>query len=376
MPANLSRRSFFQQLIPSSGGKPASNGRDSILSNNLDPFVPDANNPWNESLAGHLLRRTMMAPTWSDIEALVALADPGKAVDLLLSQWSTPAEPSTAENLREDPSTQSNQIVISNDESLIEGDAAVVRTWWADLHQSATLSIQEKMVFFWSCHFTTAFDLGNESYVSAPLLYRQNNLFRTFGNSEQNGPLGNFQDLVQAVTLDGAMLVYLGGNLNVVGVANENYARELMELFTCGLGGGYTEADVQSGARILTGWQIPQFTQELALNGNFVSFFWPASHDTGDKVYLTQDFPSISAAQNTQYLVQQNEINKMIDVLFEQAGSAIATFICTKLYQFFVYSNPASTSDSDEQGVIAAMAALFIQSNWEIKPVVSALLKS
>jgi uncharacterized protein (DUF1800 family) len=371
MTSTLSRRSFFTSLIPASTGNASSgNGKRkfNILSDPLAPFVPDASNPWNEYLAGHLLRRTMMAPTWSDIEALVALGDPGDAVDLLLGATSTPAAPSIASVAEQDPNSTTNVTLQSTYLGLLASDAAALRAWWENLHLIATNSIQEKMVALWSGHFTSAFDLGNSTYDVAQLLYIQNQLFRS-------NALGNFQDLVKAVTLDGAMLVYLGGNLNVASAPNENYARELMELFTCGISGGYTEADVQAAARILTGWQASIYAQEPDPNGMFQSFFVPGLHDTGDKTYLETDFPAISASQNTQDLVQTNEIDKLITVLFSFAAQSIATFICTKIYQFFVYSD-TDTSDPTEQTVISELATLFMQNNWEIQPVMSTLLKS
>ncbi len=371
MNSTLSRRTFLSSLLPVSTGNPAQVNRRrqfSTLSDPLAPFVPDASNPWNEYLAGHLLRRTMMAPTWSDIEALVSLGGPGPAVDMLLNATSTPTAPAVATDATLDPNNISNLTLQGQILGQLISNAGALRAWWEGLHVTASNSIQEKMTAFWSGHFTTEFDLGNNSFVIAPLLYIQNQLFRSYA-------LGNFQDLVKAVTLDGAMLVYLGGNQNVARAPNENYARELMELFTCGLGGGYTEADVQAAARILTGWKVSMFEQEPDPNGLFQTYFSPSDHDTGDKVYLQSDFPAISTSENTQQLVQTNEINKLVDVLFNYTASSIATFICTKIYQFFVYSDPDSTTNSTEQSVIAAMAAMF-QSNWEIQPVMSALLKS
>ena len=340
----------------------------SPLTDPLAPFVPDSNTPWDEWRAGHLLRRTMMAPTWANIEALVALGGPGKAVDLLLSNTSTPGAPSMANDGTENP----YPLALPAQGPIFgkwQSDVAALRAWWANLQLTASNSIQEKMTAFWSGHFTTEFDLGDSQYVIAPLLFRQNQLFRS-------NALGNFKDLVKSVTLDGAMLVYLGGNQNSAGAPNENYAREVMELFTCGLGGGYTEADIHAAARILTGWRVGQYTDDAAPNGIFNTWFDPTQHDIGDKTYFETDFPAIDATTNTQYLVQQNEIDRMIDVLFTNTADSLATFISTKLYKFFVYSDPDTTSESTEQSVIAAMATLFQSSNWEIAPVVSALLKS
>jgi uncharacterized protein (DUF1800 family) len=372
MTSTLSRRNFLTNLIPASAGnsKPGKGNRQfKTLSDPLAAFVPNASNPWNEYLAGHLLRRTMMAPTWSDIEALVQLGDPGDAVNLLLNATSTPAPPAIASTARQDPNSTSNIILQNQYLGDLISDAAAVRAWWEGLQLTATNSIQEKMVAFWSGHFTSAFDLGgNNAYVVAQLLYIQNQLFRS-------NALGNFQDLVKAVTVDGAMLVYLGGNVNVASAPNENYARELMELFTCGVNGGYTEADVQAAARILTGWKASQFLQEQDPNGIFQTYFNPPDHDTGDKTYFETDFPAIDTSANTQDLVQTNEINKLIDVLFTNTASYLATFMCTKIYQFFVYSD-TDTSDPTEQTVISELATIFMQNNWEIMPVMSALLKS
>ena len=359
----MNRRSFLAPWKSSTKGSSRTTAQP--LSTGLEPFVPDANNPWDAYRAGHLLRRTMMSPTWADIQSLVALGDPGKAVDALLSATSTPAPPSCADNVTEslDP-IRSNQLLISQRVATWVGDAGTLRNWQANLQLNATASIQEKMVYFWSGHFTTEFFLGENTVVVAPLLYRQNKLFRDHF-------LGNFKDLVNGITLDGAMLVYLGGDQNNVKAPNENFARELMELFTCGIG-WYSEGDVQMAARILTGWHIAQYTDKGAPNGYFKPYFIPADHDTGAKVYLNQSFPAIDASTNTEFLVQKNEIEKLVDVLFTVNGSAIATFICKKLYRFFIYSNAAAVDNA----VVAAMAKIFTDNNFEIKPVVSALLKS
>lgn len=304
-----------------------------------------------------------MMPTWADIQTLVALGDPGKSVDLLINTKSTPTPPTMADHGTDNPYGQAqayqNQVI-----GIWASDAAALRAWWANLHLNAQTSIAEKMTFFWSGHFTTQFDLGQQQYTLAPLLYRQNKLLR-------ESALGNFQALVKSVTLDGAMLVFLGGNTNTGSHPNENYARELMELYTCGLG-QYSEGDVQQAARILSGWRIAQYTDEPAPHGIFNTYFSPADHDIGGKTYLGQQFPPIDSTTNTEFLVSKNEIDRLVDVLFEQRDKAIAAFIATKLYKFFVYSSPEGV----DQSVVSAMAQLLLDNKWEIKPVVTALLKS
>jgi uncharacterized protein (DUF1800 family) len=167
------------------------------------------------------------------------------------------------------------------------------------------------------------------------------------------------------------MLVYLGGDLNSAGRPNENYARELLELYTTGLG-HYTEGDIQNAARILTGWRTARFEDQPAPNGMFKTWFKATQHDIGAKEFMGVTFPARDNTTNTEFLVQRDEVRRLIDTIFEKRPRAIAEFISRKIYRFFVYSNPA-VSDA---AVISAMADVLIQSNFEIKPVMAALLKS
>lgn len=380
----MDRRSFLTSWLPSSSRIQTSRSskrgayaspRSIDLPGGLAPFVPSAEAPWDLNRAAHLLRRTTFMPLWADITQIQAMS-PSDAVDLLLDTPSTPAPPAMADN-----ETESLDGLDQVSRNIVEGkwrtDAAALRTWMVGVmtnaNGSSKPSIAEKMTLFWSGHFTTEFEADLE-YVVAPLLYRQNKLYR------ENG-LKNFKDLVAYVTLDGAMLVYLGGNLNSVGRPNENYARELLELFTTGLG-WYTEGDVQNAARILTGWRIAQFSDKPKPNGKFTTYFDPAAHDVNAKQFLGESFPARDASTNTEFLVRQGEIRKLVDTIFERRPEAVAKFICTKLYHFFVYSDPrivddpASVDDIATQSVIAAMTQIFIDSGFEIKPVVAALLKS
>lgn len=363
----MDRRSFLANWLPVASRSRAHAGtkRSASLPADLTPFVPTASEPWDHVRAGHLLRRTTFMPRWSDIAALQAMT-PGDAVDLLLDTTSSPAPPTVADSETEslDGLDQKSQDMIR---SRWVSDAAILRVWWSDVMIGSGRSIQEKLTLFWSGHFTTEF-VVDQDYVIAPLLYRQNKLLR------ENG-LKNFKDLVMEVTLDGAMLVYLGGNLNSAGKPNENYARELMELFTTGLG-WYTEGDVQNAARILTGWRVAQYNDKPRPNGLFATYFDARAHDIDAKQFLGESFPARDASTNTEYIVRRDEVRKLIDTIFERRAEAVAQFICKKLYSFFVYSSPSALEDPASKGVIDAMAALFIQSNFEIRPVLSALLKS
>ena len=300
-------------------------------------------------------------PRWSEIDQIAQMS-PSEAVDLLLSTPSEPAPPTIA-----DSETESLDGLDTVSQNMLrnkwEADAGVLRKWMVETMTNSPLSIAEKMTLFWSGHFTTEFEVDLD-YVVAPLLYRQNKLLR------ENG-LKNFRDLVFYVTLDGAMLVYLGGNLNNAGRPNENYARELLELFTTGLG-WYTEGDVQNAARILTGWRIAMFTDKPKPNGPFAAYFLPSAHDINGKQFLGVPFPARDITTNTEFIVRRDEVKKLVDTIFEVRPQAVAKFISRKIYNFFVYANPAQNDES----VIDAMAELFIASEFEIKPVMSALLKS
>ena len=193
----MNRRSFFTNWLARPETPVAADPLSRPAASGLDPYIPDASRPWNALRAGHLLRRATFMPRWEDISTLVALS-PSQAVDMLLNTASPASVPSMADHV-----TESLEGLDVTYRGIIKGeweaDATTLRTWYADVMRNAGLTIAEKMTAFWSNHFATEF-VVDEDYVQAPLLYRQNKLFR------ENG-LKNFKDLVMSVTLDGAMLV-------------------------------------------------------------------------------------------------------------------------------------------------------------------------
>ncbi|HET9137091.1 MAG TPA: DUF1800 domain-containing protein, partial [Candidatus Kapabacteria bacterium] len=334
------------------------------LPTGLEPFVPSASAPWDATRVGHLLRRTMMLPKWGEITQLMGLT-PSAAVDLLLNTPSDPARPAAADVATEDPFQISDPVVQNGIIGGFASTMATLQKWWQDVFVSSPLSIVEKMTFFWSGHFTTQFNLDNIDYVQAPLLYRQNQLFRALC-------LASFRDMAFGATIDGGMIIFLGGNLNNKSHPNENYARELMELFTMGIG-NYSEGDVREAARILTGWHTCRYTNSFTPpSGIFSSYFNPLDHDQGSKTYLGVQFAAVPDAENTEFLVKKNEIEKLIDTIIAQRTQETAIFVCRKIYRFFVYSSPSGTDET----VITAMAKIFTDNNFQIKPVIDALLKS
>ena len=327
----------------------------------LEPYVPSPEQPWDAVRVGHLLRRLTFLPRWSDISTLLGMS-PSDAVNLLLDTPNDPTPPAMADHITE--SLGGLDITYQN---IVRGqwrsDHRSLQTWYADVMRDAGLTSAEKITGFFSNHFATEFVVDLD-FVIAPLLYRQNKMFRDTG-------LSSYRDMMLGLTLDGAMLVYLGGNLNVKGNPNENYAREMLELYTTGLG-HYTEGDIKEAARILTGWKVAQYSDTAAPNGFFNPYFLPADHDIGAKQVLGVSFAARDVDSNTEFLVRRDEVKKLIDTIFDQRPNAVATFICRKLYSFFVYSNPAGNDET----VISQMAQIFIDNDFQIKPVLSTLFKS
>src|SRR5262249_19857871 len=181
--------------------------------------------------------------------------------------------------------------------------------------------LQEKMTLFWHGHFATS----GEKVTDPKMMYNQNQIFRRLG-------MGSFGDLLLAVSRDPAMLVWLDGVSNVKGAPNENFAREVMELFTMGVG-HYTQEDVTESARAYTGWTI-----DYANPYQYV--FDPGIHDDGLKVFLGR-FGHYRGEDIIATLAARPET---------------AAFVTTKLAPFFLGADPSPTLAASLQGVFASTA--------------------
>ena len=209
--------------------------------------------------------------------------------------------------------------------------------WWLQMMLDRPRPIQEKMTLFWHGHFTSAWsDIQRTDHMM-----HQNQLYRSQA-------LGNFRTLTQAMALEPAMLVYLNNADNRKGSPNQNFARELMELFTLGVG-NYTEDDVEAAARAWTGHNAdwPAYTYQ----------FYATRHDSGQKTFF-------GTTKNW------NGPDIIDEILRDNAGKKLvaARYITRKLWDFFAY--PGGPSN-----VINALADVFVANNLEIKPLMQALLK-
>ncbi|WP_372795307.1 DUF1800 family protein [Pontiella sp.] len=205
--------------------------------------------------------------------------------------------------------------------------------WWIERMINSPCPLQEKMALFWHGHFATGIRKVKVPYM----MYLQNRTFREHA-------FGSWQALITAVSQDPAMLVYLDNTRSKAGAPNENYARELMELFTLGEG-HYTEDDIKAAARAFTGWQV--HTSRYAFFDN------PRTHDRGTKTFFGHTGPL--------------DGHDIIRIILEQEQAS--RFLVSKLWNFFAGSDP-DTETVDE------LARLFRDSHYELKPLLTAIFTS
>jgi uncharacterized protein (DUF1800 family) len=326
----------------------------------LEPYT----RPLDRARALHLVRRVGFAASNAQINQLVGKTAQ-EAVNIVLgtADAALPAAPGTWINeMTENPDRADNdtrnQII-----GRWNGQFGSLQSWWVGLMLGEQFPAREKIVLFWSGHFVSEFAF-DDVYNPPQLLYRQNQMLR-------QDAFGDIRKMAEDITVDGAMLNYLGGTLNSKGAPNENFARELFELFTTGLG-NYTEGDVKEAARVLTGWRCSRFNDEPRPNGAYNSYFLPQAHDVGAKQVLGVTIPAREVDANTEFLVRQGEVRRLIDIVFQERADAAARFLSGKLYRYFVYSNPSNNASS----VIAQMADVLRNNSYRVRPLLQALFTS
>lgn len=313
--------------------------------------------PWTRAEAAHLARRVLFGSTKRDIDALSAMSAQA-AVSAVLSPVAALAEPVAY--------VKSGSVVAGG--AWVDGvyDASVdtqrfyfAQTWWINAMLNQPLSITEKMTLFWHNHFATS----NVAVKDARSIVKQNELLREYA-------LGNVKDLVRQITLDPAMLRYLSGNTNTKAKPNENYARELQELFTLGKGPErstgdyttYTEDDVKAAARVLTGWTDVQASATVK--------FTSANHDGTDKRFSAAYNNTVITGGTTEAAARR-EIDDLINMIFLR--TEVAERIVRKLYRWFVDYEIDATIEKE---IILPLADQLRTSNYEIKPVLATLFGS
>lgn len=309
--------------------------------------------PWTAAEAAHLLRRTTFGATPVQVQTAVGQG-PAGTVNALLTAQPAPPEPVDPTN---------GQPFVTGTIDLTGGNAgryrAYIKAWWADLMATQPPSITDTLTLFWMNHFVV-----EATAVGHPqMLFRYLNYLRT-------NALGSFRAMARQITIEPAMLRYLNGNTNTKGNPNENFARELQELFTIGKGPEraagdyttYTEQDVREAARVLTGWR------ENRLTGAPV--FTTTQHDTGDKQF-SHAYGNRVIKGRTGATAGDAELDDLITMIFDQ--QATRYYIIRNLYRWFV---DGDITPEIETKVITPLGDLLFASNWQVGPVLRTLLLS
>ena len=310
--------------------------------------LPIQTSKLTEAQAAHLLRRATFGTSPNRIKEYIGLR-PEEAVEKLLGGGATaapPIDPVTGETFHDKPFDTENA----------SKQIGYVKGWWIAQMMQPEKALQEKMVLFWQNHFS----ISHAQIADPRYLYRYNVLLRKYA-------LGNFRSLAVEMTKEPAMLRYLNGNTNTAKRPNENYARELQELFTIGAN-NYTEDDVKAAARVLTGWDDNGY--RATATATVETVFILKNHDTTDKVFSASYGNKVIKGQTTD-AGGELELTQLIEMITSRRESAL--FICRKLYRWFIHSSITTTI---EKNIISPLADLLIKSNFELRPVVKNLLTS
>jgi uncharacterized protein (DUF1800 family) len=283
------------------------------------PWQPDANNPWCLKWAAHLYRRAGFG------------AKPDELRDAVKDGL-----PATLNRLfRSDQIAEARYVFLRDNgrRAAEQNDAYQLRGWWIYTMLNSLQPVREKLALFWHNHFATSI----AKVQRTPLMYGQNRLLRRHA-------LGKFETFLQEMSQDPAMLLWLDSNSNVKAHPNENYAREVMELFSLGVG-NYTEHDIREAARAFTGWHTEGDRYDF--NKNF--------HDFGVKTVLGQ-----TGNWNGDDVVR---------ILLEQP--ACSRFLVRKLYRYLI-----SETQEPPPALLEPLCASFRRSDYDIGLLVRTMVSS
>lgn len=351
--------------------------------------LPELGGSLGGKRAAHLLRRATFGPTVQQIKDF-SLMTPRQAIGSLFPA-SLPNPP-----LPIDPKTGTEWVTTGGTGGSSDDEREKYLLSWfvaQALNPSLAYSAREKIVFFLHSHFTTILS----KVASNRAIYFQNQLFRLFALDKTGGVKINFRELTKKICVDNAMLRVLDGNLNEKGNPNENYSRELLELYSIGRGleGSippatqpgdyfyYKELDVQQGARVLSGWTDDEDFLTIDTDTNLPrgkvkgSATNASSHDNDDvkrPKTFSEHFGSYTITPLSATATEASaldEISQWVNQIYAQAETA--KNICRKLYRFFVYREITDAIDST---IIATLASDFAAGGFKLQPIIENILCS
>ncbi len=297
----------------------------------LAPYVPSSERPWDRRRAAHIYKRLGFGANAATIDAALQ-QDPTTLVESIITN-------AIAKPLPNAPVWANWAIGDYNQDTIQEDVVQQTFDWtvaWLEEMMSEN-PLREKLALFWHNHFVTQLD----AYQCPSYLYNYHRILQQYA-------LGDFKTFTEEIGKCPAMLIYLNGVQSTRLEPNENYARELYELFTLGENNNYTQQDITETARALTGYN--GFTEACAPIG-----FLQISHDPGSKTIFGQ-------TGNWGY----EDVHQLI---FTERRDEVANFICTKVYKAFVSPNVDET-------IVAGLAATFKANDFNLAPVFRQLFKS
>jgi uncharacterized protein (DUF1800 family) len=321
-------------------------------------MIPKAQSPWTLLEAAHLLNRAGFGGNPAEIKAFHALGreaavdslvqPPDDSAKFPIPSWAEPEQAATI--AREQLAARRESMRTLGDLSPEQADrkrrelqqkaqqanrrnALEAQAWWFRRMHRTEAPLREKMTLFWHDHFATSVQKVREPF----LLVIQNELFRKHA-------FGSFHDLTRAIVRDPAMLVYLDTQNSRKGKPNENFAREVMELFTLGEG-NYTENDIREAARAFTGFTVNRFNGQVVHNRR--------QWDEGEKTVFGKE--------------GRHTADDVITLIFEREETS--RFLAGKLWEFFVYENPS-------QSAVSALAGILRDSDYHTGPLLREIFLS
>ena len=312
---------------------------------------------WTLDEVNHLLRRVMFGASKADADHFLSVGLSAAVTELLTLPAGAPAPPVWTYSANyADPNVAQGQTWVN---APYDNQANGLRNrsfkaWWVSLMLNQQRSASEKMTLFWNNHFSTE----TITVIDPRYSYATNALCRQYA-------FGNFKMLTKLITLDPGMLKYLNGYLNTASAPDENYARELQELFTVGKDANgmpyYSQSDVVAAAHILTGYRINAVT--------IASYFDSTRHDTANKTFSAYYNNTVITGRSG--AAGATELDDLLNMIFLK--DEVSLHICRKLYRYFVYYDIDAAAETN---VIQPLANIFRSNNYEILPVLSALFNS
>lgn len=301
---------------------------DNCAGGTLAPYVPSVGKPWNSLRVAHLYKRMAFGANYAQIQAGL-LMTPGQLVDKIISDSKAAPLPT--------PPTWYNWTASNYSDFNNQSVSQYVEWYLQWIKEMLTVGAREKFALFWHNHFVTRY----LDYLCPSYMYEYHKLLQLHA-------FGDFKVFLKEMGKSSAMLTFLDARHNVKGHPNENYARELMELFTMGVNNGYTQQDITEAARAFTGWVT------ISENCAAISF----------------DITKFDADPKTIFGQTGNfTFDDVHDLIFQERALQVSKFICSKIYTQFAHPIPNDT-------IIDGMAQTFRNNNFLIEPVLLELFKS